>query len=131
MIPTVASSIPPTVGPSMRLALLAPTSSDIAALILPGPTTSPIIVRRIGLSVVHAMPLTKLATARCQTRSRSVHARSARTSDVSSMEKTTRTSAVRRSRRAAAAPTTAPSKAIGRIRSIVNIATTNGEPVRR
>jgi len=36
----------------MRLALLAPTSIDIAALIRSGPTTSPIIVRRTGLSVV-------------------------------------------------------------------------------
>ena len=81
----------------MRLALLAPTSIDIAAPIRSGPTTSPIIVRRTGLSVVQAMPLTKLASATCQTASAPVQASSARTSEVSSIEMTTTISAVRRS----------------------------------
>jgi hypothetical protein len=41
----------------MRLALLAPTSSDIAVLIRSRPTTSPIITRRTGLSVTPAAPV--------------------------------------------------------------------------
>ena len=45
------------------------------------------------------------------------------------MEKTTMTSAVRRSMRSAAAPIGAPNNAIGSIRNMVNSATTNGEPV--
>ncbi len=55
------------VGPTMRLALLAPTSSDMALPIRLPPTTSPIITRRTGLSVAQPRPLRKLATARCQT----------------------------------------------------------------
>ncbi len=58
-MPTDASSTPPIVGPRIWLALLAPTSIDIAALIRSGPTTSPIIVRRTGLSVDQPMPLQK------------------------------------------------------------------------
>ena len=54
----------------MRLALLAPTSIDMAVPICAAPTASPIITRRTGLSVAQPMPLMKLATARCQTASR-------------------------------------------------------------
>ena len=121
--------MPPTVGPSMRLALFAPTSIDIAALIRSGPTTSPIIVRRTGLSVVQMMPLKRLARARCQTSSDPVQARSASAIEHSSIENMTMTSAVRRSMRSAAAPIGAPNSAIGSIRNMVNSATINGEPV--
>jgi len=76
------------------------------------------------------MPLTKLASATCQTSSESLQASSARTSEVSSIEMTTIISAVRRSSRSAMAPTMAPNSAIGSIRSIVSSATMNGEPVR-
>ena len=55
------------VGPSMRLALLVPTSIDIATPIFWLPTTSPIMTRRTGLSVAQPRPLMKLATASCQT----------------------------------------------------------------
>src|SRR3979490_1343588 len=49
-MPVPASRNPPTAGPTIRLALLAPTSSDIAVPICSRPTTSPIITRRTGLS---------------------------------------------------------------------------------
>ncbi len=121
--------MPPTIGPSIRLALLAPTSSDIAAPIRSWPTTSPIIVRRTGLSVVQVMPLIKLASARCQTSSAPDQASNARTTELSSIVRTTRTSAVRRSTRSAAAPISAPNRAIGSMRSMVNNATIKGDPV--
>ena len=68
--PKVASRTPPRVGPRTWLALLAPTSIDIAASIRSGPTTSPIIVRRTGLSVVQPMPLMKLARRAARPRAR-------------------------------------------------------------
>ena len=125
--PTEANSTPPKVGPTIWLALLAPTSIDIAALIRSGPTASPIIVRRTGLSVAQPMPLQKAATASCQTASLPANAKSARVSEVNPIDSTTRISAVRRSQRSASAPITAPNKVIGSIRSIVSAATTKGE----
>ena len=71
--PTAAKSRPEMVGPSMRLALLLPTSKDIACPMRAGPTTWPISIRRTGLSAAQAMPLTKLASARCQTASMPRH----------------------------------------------------------
>ena len=74
-MPVPASRNPPTAGPTMRLALLAPTSSDIAVPICSRPTTSPIITRRTGLSVHQPHPLMKLASARCQISSCPVRSR--------------------------------------------------------
>ena len=85
-MPNVASNTPPTVGPKIWLALLAPTSIDIAALIRSSPTTSPIIVRRTGLSVVQPMPFKKLATASCHTASSPAKASTARVSEVSPID---------------------------------------------
>ena len=55
-MPACASSTPLSVGPSTRLALLGPASSDIAVLMRSGPTTSPIIMRRKGFSARGAEP---------------------------------------------------------------------------
>jgi len=55
----------------MRLALFVPTSIAMAAPMRSVPTTSPIIMRRTGLSVAQPMPLTTQAAARCQTASTS------------------------------------------------------------
>ena len=68
-MPMPASSRPPTVGPTMRLELPAPTSSAIAVAMRSRPMTSPMIVRRSGLSVAQPQPLMKLAAAKCQTSS--------------------------------------------------------------
>ena len=73
------------VGPTMRLALLAPTSSDIAVLIWLLPTTSPIITRRTGLSVAQPRPLRKLAAARCQSARWSLYASNASAVEVVSI----------------------------------------------
>jgi hypothetical protein len=76
------------------------------------------------------MPLTKLASATCQTSSVSVQARSIKTSELSNIKTTTAIKAVRRSTRSAIAPTIAPNSVIGSMRSIVSNATMNGDPVR-
>jgi len=76
------------------------------------------------------MPLKKLASATCQTSSAPVQASSAKITELDSIEITTMISVIRRSSRSARAPMTAPNKVIGSIRSIVSIATMNGEPVR-
>src|SRR5829696_2393724 len=84
-----SSRNPPAAGPTMRLALLAPTSSDIAVLIRSRPTTSPIITRRTGLSVHQPHLLMKLASASCQISSCPVRPRSARTAEVPPIRSTT------------------------------------------
>ena len=129
-MPNPAISAPPRPGPSIRLALLVPTSTDIAALMRAGPTTSPIIMRRTGLSLAQATPLTKLPTARCQTSSRPAIANTASASEVASSAATTTISAVRRCIRSAASPIQAPNSPIGSSRSMVIMATMNAECVR-
>ena len=101
----------------------------MAVPICAAPTASPIITRRTGLSVAHPMPLMKLATARCQTASRCRCARVASVSDVITMLTTTMISVGRRSMRSAMAPRKAPNRPIGSSRSMVIMATMNGEPV--
>ena len=128
-MPTLASSRPPIIGPTMRLALLAPTSSDIALPICAAPTASPIITRRTGLSVAQPTPLMKLASARCQMASSCRCARIASASDVITMLATTTISVVRRSMRSAIAPMKAPNRPIGSSRSMVIMATMKAEPV--
>ncbi len=76
-------------GRSCGVALLAPTSSDIAVPIFSRPTTSPIMTRRTGLSVDQPNPLRKLATARCQTSSCPAISRTASKADVPLISSTT------------------------------------------
>ena len=127
--PTVASTTPPSVGPSTRLPLLVATSTDIATPIRAGPTTWPIIARRIGLSDAQATPFMKEAIARCHTATTSAKASIAITADVAACDSTTSSSACRLSIRSAAAPRKAPNSPIGSSRSMVSMATTNAEPV--
>ncbi len=113
----------------MRLALLLPTSIDIAWLIRSGPATSPIITRRTELSVAQPMPFQKLAAARCQTARCPVQASSDSAVELASIISTTMISVVRRSMRSSAAPNQAPNRPIGNSRSMVIIATRKAEPV--
>ncbi len=55
-MPTVARITPPIVGPIMRLALLVPMSIDMARPTCSGRTTSPIRMRRTGLSLDQVTP---------------------------------------------------------------------------
>ena len=128
-MPTVAKISPHSVGPSMRLALLLPTSADMAAPIRAMPTTWPIIIRRTGLSAAQARPLMKLATPRCHTASIPACARIARTSEESRPDSTMPISAVRASTRSAIAPRMAPNSPIGRTRSMPIMVTRKAEPV--
>lgn len=100
-MPMPASSAPPTVGPSMREALFAPTSIDIAMFIRSPPAACPIITRRIGLSAAQPQPLMKLASATCHTASCPAIALAASAASPSSSRPTTAISAVRRSTRSA------------------------------
>ena len=113
----------------MRLALLLPTSMDIAWLMRSGPATSPIITRRTELSVAQPMPFQKLAAARCQTSRCPVQASNASAMELASIISTTMIRVVRRSIRSSAAPNQAPNRPIGSSRSIVIIATRNADPV--
>ena len=113
----------------MRLALLLPTSMDIAWPIRSGPATSPIITRRTELSVAQPMPFQKLAAPRCQIWSCPVQASKVSTTELASSISTTTISVVRRCVRSSAAPNQAPNRPIGSKRSMVIIATRNAEPV--
>ena len=117
------------VGPTMRLALLAPTSNDMAVLIWPPPTTSPIITRRTGLSVAQPSPFRKLATARCQIARRPPYASNASEADVISISMTTMIRLTRRSSFSAQAPINAPNSPIGSSRSMVVMATRKADPL--
>ena len=117
------------VGPSMRLALLLPTSKDIASPMRAGPTTWPISIRRTGLSAAQAMPLMKLASARCQTASMPAMASAASAAEVSRLTSTMAVSALRGCTRSASTPIGAPNSPIGRIRSMPIMATRKAEPV--
>ena len=128
-MPTPASSRPPTAGPTMRLALAAPTSNAMAVAMRSRPTTSPIIVRRSGLSVAQPQPLMKLATANCQTSSVPVKAMRQSPDEVTASRPTTPASVRRRSKRSAKAPTKAPNRPMGSRRSMVTSATVSADPV--
>ena len=123
-IPMPASNRPPKVGPTIRLALPAPTSSAIAVAIRSRPTTSPIIMRRKGLSVAQPQPLTKLATASCQTSSVNVQTTTDSAADVMAIKPIRPTNGSRRSNISAKAPRKAPNRAMGSSRSMVIAATT-------
>ena len=128
-MPYCASNTPLSMGPSMRERLLVAISTDMARPMRSGPTTSPTIERRTGLSAAQQMPLRKLATARCQTLMAS---RLASTTNTSAHDKETVTitiSALRRSKRSAATPRNAPNKPIGNSRSMLNRATIKAELV--
>jgi hypothetical protein len=109
----------------MRLALLAPTSSDIAVLIRSRPTTSPIITRRTGLSVQQPHLLMKLASASCQNLELSGPAQKCedrRSATHQKHDDEERSSAIKRS---ASAPRKNPNRPIGSRRSMVIIETRN------
>ena len=111
-MPQATSTAPPIVGPAMRLALLAPTSKDMAAHAL-GADDTPIMTRRSGKSADQSVPVDRLARARCQTRDYP-HAPAGRATPRSSAKRARRVArgalrANRRRRRSR--PRTAPSAA--------------------
>ena len=128
-MPMPTSSKPPTVGPTMRLELAAPTSSAIAVAMRSRPMTSPMMVRRSGLSVAQPQPLMKLAAAKCQTSSVPSQATIDSRADVKARSPTMAASVSRRSNRSAKAPRKAPNRPIGSRRSMVIMATMKAEPV--
>ncbi len=128
-MPIPASRKPPMVGPTMRLALPAPTSRAMPVPMRSRPIASPIIMRRSGLSVAQPQPLMKLATARCQTSRRPCQATSANAAEVRASRAIMPASVRRRSNRSAKAPRKAPNRPIGRSRSMVIEATASAEPV--
>lgn len=129
-MPAWASTNSPTVGPTMREALDAPTSSDIAMPIRSDPTASPIITRRTGLSVAQPRPLRKLVSARCQTSSIPAWASTHSTAELVAISTTTPISTFLRSNFSAQAPRKAPSSPIGSRRSMVIMATRKALSVR-
>ena len=58
--------MPPSSGPIMRVAALVAESRAMAGTMRCGPATSPTMRRRVGISVAHIVPETRLPSATCQ-----------------------------------------------------------------
>ena len=66
-MPSHSKAMPPSSGPTARVAAEVTLSSAMAFTMRCGPATSPTMRRRVDISVDHMMPETRLPSATCQT----------------------------------------------------------------
>ena len=128
-MPSHWKASPPSSGPTMRVMALVALSSAIAGTMRCGPAASPTMRRRVDISVVHMVPLTRLPSATCQSSRWPVVA-----SVASSVEVTAATisAVIRISLRLIAsemAPAKAPRKSSGSWRTATTTVTASAEPV--
>ena len=128
-MPSHWNAIPPSSGPTARVAAEVMLSSAMALTMRCGPATSPTMRRRVDISVDHMVPETRLPTATCQTSRFPVAASVASSVEISagttsaSMKISLRFSASER------APANAPNRSCGSWRSATTTVTARAECV--
>ena len=128
--PIACSSAPPVSGPSIRATALVPMSTAKARPTISRGTTSPIMARRTGNSVVQKMPVRKVPTARCQYSTRPEMTSTASAAEITESAAKVTTSMLWRDMRSESIPSGSASTMRGAMRKKKSSPTWNADPVR-
>ncbi len=128
-MPSHSKAMPPSSGPTMRVAALVAESSAIAGTMRCGPATSPTMRRLVDISVAHIVPDTRLPSATCHSPSWSMVASVASTVETTAGTISASMTMVLRFTASEIAPAKAPNRSCGSWRDATTAVAANADPV--